>query len=83
MDQLRLFLIATSKQEQSIQKRTNLATGKQCFFINEKTKTFLTLFSDLDCPSSINRDAQVESEYVITFRLQGIMLASKCFYFIY
>lgn len=69
MDDLRLFLIGTSKQEQTVQKRTNLATGKQCFFINEK-QNLLVLFTDLDCPSSINRDAQVEGEYTITFRLQ-------------
>lgn len=69
MDDLRLYLIGTSKQEESVQKRTNLATGKQCFFINEK-QNLLVLFSDLDAPSSINRDAQVEGEYTITFRLQ-------------
>ena len=69
MDQLRLYLIATSKQEDAIQKRTNLATGKQCFFLNEK-QNFLVLFTDLDCPPSINRDSQSESDYTITFRLQ-------------
>lgn len=69
MNDLRLYLIGSSKQEESIQKRTNLATGKQCFFLNEK-QNLLTLFTDLDCPSSINRDSQVEGEYIITFRLQ-------------
>lgn len=69
MDDLRLYLIGTSKQEQSIQKRTSLMTGKECFFLNEK-QNFLVLFSDLDAPSSINRDSQVESEYIINFRLQ-------------
>ena len=69
MDDLRLYLIGTSKQEQFIQKRTSLMTGKECFFLNEK-QNFLVLFSDLDAPSSINRDSQVESEYIINFRLQ-------------
>ena len=69
MDELRLYLIGTSKQEDAIQKRTNLATGKQCFFVNEK-QNFLILFTDLDCPPSINRESQAESDYTITFRFQ-------------
>ena len=69
MDELRLYLIGTSKTPETIQKRTSLQTGKQCFFLNEK-QNLLTLLTDLDCPSSVNRDSQVESEYTITFRLQ-------------
>ena len=69
MDELRLYLIGTSKTPETIQMRTSLQTGKQCFFLNEK-QNLLTLLTDLDCPSSVNRDSQVESEYTITFRLQ-------------
>ena len=69
MDELRLYLIGSSKSEQAILKRVNMATGKDCFFINERVN-LLTLFTDLDCPPSINRDGQTEGEYVISFRFQ-------------
>lgn len=69
IDSLRLFLIGTSKQPECIQRRVNLSTGKNCFFLNE-LENLLVLFDDLDCPASINRENQVEGEYIITFRLQ-------------
>lgn len=69
MDALRLYLIGTSRQPEYIQKKISLTTGQQCFFVND-TVNLLTLFTDLDCPSSINRDSQIEGEYVITFRFQ-------------
>lgn len=69
LDQLRLYLIGTSRTQDSVQLRVNPATGNQCFFINEKNN-YLTIFRDLDCPSSINREGQVEGEYVISFTLQ-------------
>lgn len=69
MDELRLYLIGSSKTPDAIQKRVNLATGKQCFFINEM-QNLLLLFTDLDCPSSINRESQAEGDYTISFRLQ-------------
>lgn len=69
LDELRLYLIGTGKRPETIQKRKSLSTGKTCFFVND-TVNLLTLISDIDCPASVNRDAQVESEYVITFRMQ-------------
>jgi len=36
LDQLRLYLISTTKKDNFIRKRTNLSTGKECFFINER-----------------------------------------------
>lgn len=69
MDDLRLLLIGDSHSPDAVQKRVNQATGKDCFFINEK-QNLLVLTTDLDAPSTIARDSQVESEYQITFRLQ-------------
>lgn len=69
MENLRLYLIGTSKTEDAIQKKTNLSTGKECFFINE-IQNLLILMSDLDCPPSVIRDGHAEGEYLITFRLQ-------------
>lgn len=69
MDELRLYLIGTSKTPDAVQKRINLGTGKQCFFINER-QNLLTLFRDLDCPASINREQQAEGDYTVTFTLQ-------------
>lgn len=69
MDNLRLYLIGVSKSNNSILKKVNQATGKECFFINEENN-FLTLFADLDCPPSVIRDGQTEGEYQITFRFQ-------------
>lgn len=69
MNNLRLYLIAGSRGADSIKKRINFGTGKVCFF-SEKLSNLLVLFTDLDVPSSIVRDAQVEGEYTITFRLQ-------------
>lgn len=69
MDSMRLFLIGTGKRPTSIQKRRSLSTGKECFFIDDEVN-LLTLFTDLDCPSSVNRDSQVEGEYIINFRFQ-------------
>ena len=69
MDQFRLYLIGSSMREGFIQKRTSLATGKECFFVNENVN-LLTLFTDLDAPGSIIRNDQVEGEYNITFRFQ-------------
>lgn len=69
MDDLRLLLIGDSHTPDAVQKRVNQATGKECFFINEK-QNLLVLVTDLDAPSTVARDAQVESEYQITFRMQ-------------
>lgn len=69
MDSLRLYLIGTSKSEKTIQKKINTGTSKQCFFLNQP-QNLLVLFTDLDCPPSVIREAQVEGEYVINFRLQ-------------
>lgn len=69
MNTLRLYLIGTGKQYDTIKKRRNLSTGRDCFFVNEKNN-FLMLFTDLDCPPSINRNSQSEGEYTISFRLQ-------------
>ncbi len=69
MDQLRLYLIGTGLQDGMIEKKVNLSTGKQCFFINERVN-FLILFDNLDCPTSIIREGQSEGEYTITFRVQ-------------
>lgn len=78
MDTLRLYLIGTSRQPETIQKRINLSTGQQCFFINDK-ENILTLMTDLDCPSSISRNSQIEDEYAITFRLQMSCYLSNAF----
>lgn len=69
MDNLRLYLIAGSRGADSIKKRVNFGTGKVCFF-SEKLSNLLVLFTDLDVPSSVVRDSQVEGDYTITFRLQ-------------
>jgi len=69
MDYLRLYLISSSLTEDSIKKRVNTGTGKECFFINEM-QNLLVQMSDLDCPPSVVRDGQTEGEYIITFRLQ-------------
>lgn len=69
MDELRLYMIGTGRQEQDIQKKINLATGKTCFFLNDR-QNILTLFTDLDAPGEINRESQVEGDYTINFRLQ-------------
>lgn len=69
MDALRLYLIGTGKRPTIIEKRKSLSTGRECFFIDDKSN-LLVLFTDLDCPPSVNRDSQVEGEYIINFRLQ-------------
>lgn len=69
MTSLRLYLMGSTLGSQNIEKKKNLTTGKMCFFLQDKTN-LLTLFTDLDCPSSIIRDNQTESEYIITFRFQ-------------
>lgn len=69
MDALRLYLIGTSKTENVIQKKINLGTGKQCFFIN-KEQNLLVLFTDLDCPPSVIKEGMAEGEYTINFRVQ-------------
>ena len=69
MDQLRLYVISTGTQDGMIEKKKNLMSGKECFFINERVN-FLTVFNDLDCPTSVVREGQSEGEYTISFRLQ-------------
>ena len=69
LDRLRLFLIDIGRQEQNIEKKVNLMTGKTSFFLDNKNN-MLMLFSDLDCPPSIIRENQVEGEYTINFRVQ-------------
>jgi hypothetical protein len=67
MNKLRLFMIGADKRENRIDKRVNLATGKQCFFINELVD-FLTSFGDLDASATVIKQDQIEGEYQITFR---------------
>ena len=69
MDALREYIISTGTQDGMIEKKKNLMTGKECFFINERVN-FLTVFDNLDCPTSIVREGQSEGEYTITFRFQ-------------
>lgn len=69
MDALRLYLIGTSKTNQTIQKRVNNGTGKDCFFVDDQVN-FLTVLEDIDCPPSIVRSQQIEDEYILSFRLQ-------------
>lgn len=69
MEKMRLYLIGTGRRPEMIQKRKSLSTGKECFFLND-TCNLLTLVTDIETPSSINRNSQVESEYTTTFRLQ-------------
>jgi hypothetical protein len=68
-DELRLYLISTSRREDYIKMKTNLSTGKIGFFINERAN-FLVLATDLDAPGSIIREQMSEGEYVINFRVQ-------------
>lgn len=69
MNILREYLISTGKRQGMIVKKISLNTGKTCFFFGEK-QNLLTLFTDLDVPSSIIRNSKSEGEYVITFRVQ-------------
>jgi hypothetical protein len=69
MDRLRLHLISKGLNEQMILKKINAMTGKDCFFVNEKSN-FLVNVTDLDAPSSIIRESMSEGEYQINFRVQ-------------
>lgn len=69
MDALRLYLIGTGKTVDSVLKKINTGTSKECFFLN-KEQNLLVLMNDLDCPPSVIKDGQSEGEYTITFRLQ-------------
>ena len=69
MDRLREYMISTGTQDGLIEKKNNLMSGKECFFINERVN-FLTVFDNLDCPTTVVREGQSEGEYTITFRFQ-------------
>jgi len=69
MNTLEKYLISTGKQKDYIKRKVNLATGKDCFFVNE-LNNFLVLVSDLDVPASSIRESMSEGEYTISFRVQ-------------
>jgi hypothetical protein len=66
---LERYMISTGTSADIVKKKVNLSTGKTSFFVNEKVN-LLTLFTDLDAPSSIAREQMSEGEYTITFRVQ-------------
>jgi hypothetical protein len=69
MRKLELYLSQTGRRSGRIRKVTNMNTGKECFMFGEK-KNLLVLFTDLDVPESVQRDAEANSEYEINFRVQ-------------
>jgi hypothetical protein len=69
MDRLRLYLIGVNRREDRISKKVNLATGKQCFFINEIVD-FLTMFQNLEASTTIIKENHIEGEYTISFTFQ-------------